>query len=144
MDLQRVTQPQKVIALSKIELLVASSRVQAGFPSPAESHIERTIDLNEWLVGNKLSTFLVKVEGDSMNFEFRHGDILIVDKSIEPKPGDVVIACIDDEFTVKRWTRIEDRHYLVASNPAYAPIEVTEDNDCLIWGVVTYAIHRVS
>lgn len=144
MDSLSVTQPRRLRARSKLPLIIASSKVPAGFPSPAENYIERSIDLNEWLVKNKLATFLVVADGDSMNFEFRSGDTLIVDRSIEPKHGDVVIACLDGEFTVKRWTRIEERHYLVAANPAYPPMEVTKENEFLIWGVVNFAIHKVS
>jgi DNA polymerase V len=144
MDSLRVTRPRRLRVGSKVKLIIASSKVPAGFPSPAENYIERTIDLNEWLIKNKLATFLVVAEGDSMNFEFRSGDTLIVDRSIEPKHGDVVIACLDGEFTVKRWVVDGDKHLLVASNSGYPPIEVTKDNEFLIWGVVTFSIHKVS
>jgi DNA polymerase V len=143
MDSLRVTRPRRLRVGSKVKLIIASSKVPAGFPSPAENYIERTIDLNEWLIKNKLATFLVVAEGDSMNFEFRSGDTLIVDRSIEPKHGDVVIACLDGEFTVKRWVVDGDKHLLVASNSGYPPIEVTKDNEFLIWGVVTFSIHKV-
>jgi DNA polymerase V len=144
LDLLRVSKPQRPLTRTKTKLVIATSRVPAGFPSPAESSIERTIDLNDWLIKNKLATFLVVADGDSMNFEFRSGDTLIVDRSIEPQHGQVVIACLDGEFTVKRWTVIENRHFLVASNPAYPPIPVTKENEFQIWGVVTFAIHKVS
>jgi DNA polymerase V len=126
-----------------VPLIIASSTVPAGFPSPAENYIERTIDLNEWLIKNKLATFLVVAEGDSMAFEFHSGDTLIVDRSIEPKHGDVVIACLDGEFTVKRWVVDGEQHLLVSSNPGYLPIAVTRENEFLIWGVVTFSIHKV-
>jgi DNA polymerase V len=144
LDSLHVSKPQRVRVRSKAKLIIATSKVPAGFPSPAEHYIERTIDLNEWLIKNKLATFLVVADGDSMNFEFRSGDTLVVDRSIEPQHGQVVIACLDGEFTVKRWTVIGDKHYLVASNPAYPPIPVTKENEFLIWGVVTFAIHKVS
>ena len=116
MDSLLVKKPRRVSVGSRVKLIIASSKVPAGFPSPADNHIERTIDLNEWLIKNKLATFLVVAEGDSMNFEFRSGDTLIVDRSIEPKHGDVVIACLDGEFTVKRWVVDGEKHLLAASN----------------------------
>ena len=143
MDPLRVTRPRRLRVGPKVKLIIASNKVPAGFPSPADNYIERTIDLNEWLIKNKLATFMVVAEGDSMNFEFRSGDTLIVDRSIEPKHGDVVIACLDGEFTVKRWVVDADKHWLVASNSGYDPIPVTRENEFLIWGVVTFAIHKV-
>src|ERR1044071_9060218 len=140
MEPLRVTHPRRLRARSRVKLVIASSTVPAGFPSPAENYIERSIDLNEWLIKNKLATFMVVAEGDAMAFEFNSGDTLIVDRSIEPKHGDVVIACLDGEFTVKRWILSEGKHYLVASNPGYLPIPVTKENEFLIWGVVTFAI----
>jgi DNA polymerase V len=143
MESLRVSKPQRLISRRKLSLIIATTRVPAGFPSPAESYIERTINLDEWLITNKLATFLVVASGDSMAFDFHDGDTLIVDRSIEPKHGDVIIASLDDEFTVKRWVVDGDRHLLVASNPGYPPIEVTRENEFLIWGVVTFAIHKV-
>src|SRR5918999_21485 len=76
--------------------------VPAGFPSPAGDYVESQIDLNEWLISNKLATYIVRVEGDSMAGEIHSGDMLIVDRSLEPRHKSVVIACVDGEMTVKR------------------------------------------
>src|SRR4051812_7539893 len=112
-------------------------RVSAGFPSPADGYVESNIDLNEWLIRNKLATYIVRVEGDSMVGEIHPEDRLIVDRSIEPRHRDVVIACIDGEMLVKRLVIEEGKHLLVAENPQYAAIELNGDRDLVIWGVVT-------
>lgn len=118
-------------------------RVSAGFPSPASEYVESNIDLNEWLVRNKLATYIVRVEGDSMVGEIHPGDRLIVDRSLEPKHRDVVVACINGEMLVKRLIVDEGRHLLVAENPEYPPIEINGEQELLIWGVVTHSIHRL-
>jgi DNA polymerase V len=118
-------------------------RVSAGFPSPASEYVESNIDLNEWLVRNKLATYIVRVEGDSMMGEIHPGDRLIVDRSLEPRHRDVVVACINGEMLVKRLIIAEGRHLLVAENPQYPPIEINGEQELLIWGVVTHSIHRL-
>lgn len=117
--------------------------VSAGFPSPADDYIESNIDLNEWLIRNRLATFIVRVEGDSMSGEIHSGDRLIVDRSLEPKHRDVVVACVGGEMTVKRLLIEDGRRLLVADNPAYPPVELNGDEELVVWGVVTHSIHRV-
>ncbi|MFL6229989.1 MAG: LexA family protein, partial [Pyrinomonadaceae bacterium] len=117
--------------------------VPAGFPSPAGDYVEREIDLNDWLITNRLATYIVRVEGDSMAGEIHSGDRLIVDRSLEPRHGDVVVACINGEMTIKRLMAEGGRFLLVADNPAYPPIEVDGEQELLIWGVVTNSIHRL-
>ena len=123
---------------------MVAARVKAGFPSPADDHLERSINLNEELIHNRVATFMVRVEGESMRDAGIHpGDVLIIDKSITPADRDVVVAMIDGEFTVKRFRKLTNRIFLDAENPDFKAIEVTEDQDFKIWGVVTYAIHNM-
>ncbi len=122
-------------------LPVAFASVPAGFPSPADDYIEKDIDLNEWLIENKLATFLIRAVGDSMNEEIHSGDRLIVDRSIEPQPRDIVIACLDGEMTVKRFIKRGRKVYLAAENSHYSEIEITGESELIIWGVVTHGFH---
>lgn len=120
-----------------------SCGVSAGFPSPAEDYIERQLDLNELLIQKPSATFFVRVNGDSMTGAgINHNDILVVDRSLDPVSGKIVIAIIDGEFTVKRMIRDDYSCKLVAENPDYPPIEITEESSCEVWGVVTSSIHQ--
>ena len=123
--------------------LVANS-VSAGFPSPAESDIEGQVDLNSLLIKNPPATFMVRVAGDSMiNAGIFPDCILIVDKSIEAKNKDIIIAILDNEFTVKRVFFEKDHIVLFPENKNYKPIIVTEENNFEVWGVVTNVIHKL-
>ena len=133
-----VSRPEKG-ARSPIPLYLC--RVSAGFPSPASDYVERDIDLNDWLIRNKLATYIVRVEGDSMEGEIRAEDRLIVDRSLEPRHRDVVVACVDGEMLVKRLVAEEGRYFLVAENPLYPAVELNGDRDTVIWGVATHCIH---
>lgn len=118
--------------------------VAAGFPSPAEDHIDRRLDLNRHYIKNPAATFFVRVDGDSMTGAGIHsGDLLVVDRSLEPVPGKVVIAVINGEHTVKRLQREGDLILLVAENPDYPPIVVSELEELHIWGVVTCVLHTL-
>ncbi len=118
-------------------------RVQAGFPSPADDYIEQTLDLNRHIVRNPPATYFVRAAGDSMEGAgIRSGDLLVVDRSIEPRPGLIVIASVQGEYTVKTLESRSGRLWLAPANPRYAAIEITPDSDLDIWGVVTYVIHR--
>jgi DNA polymerase V len=117
--------------------------VPAGFPSPAQDEIAGRIDLNRDLVKHPLATFYVRVEGDSMEPRIHLGELLVVDRMVETKDGDVVVARIGCEFTVKRLHTEEDGSIrLVSENPSYEPILVTEEMDFEVWGRVMYSIHR--
>lgn len=117
--------------------------VSAGFPSPAEDHIDRNLDLNELLIQNPVATFFVRVAGDSMREAgISHGDILVVDRSLEATSGKIVIAIVNGELTVKRLMRNQTSCRLLAANPDYPPVEITEDTDFNVWGVVTSVIHQ--
>lgn len=125
-----------------LPLVYADGGIKAGFPSPAQDYITESIDLNKTLIKHPASTFYAKVTGDSMSAEgITEGDILIIDRSIEAEHGDLAVCCIDGEFTLKRLCLNRgDRIYLMPSNRKYKPIEVTKDNDFMIWGVVIYTI----
>ncbi|MCK9293480.1 MAG: translesion error-prone DNA polymerase V autoproteolytic subunit [Desulfobulbaceae bacterium] len=117
--------------------------VSAGFPSPADDYIDRLLDLNELLIKNPPATFFVKVAGDSMTGAgIYDGGILIVDRSIEATNGRIVIAAVNGELTVKRLIKSNDSCRLVAENANYEPLEITEESQCEIWGVVTGVIHQ--
>jgi DNA polymerase V len=128
---------------SRVVRPLFSSGVSAGFPSPAEDYIEQRLDLNELLIQNPSATFFVRINGDSMiGAGINHDDILIVDRSLKPVSGKIVIAIINGEFTVKRLLKDGDSCKLLAENPDYPPIEITEDSSCEIWGVVTSSINQ--
>ncbi|MCS5590757.1 MAG: translesion error-prone DNA polymerase V autoproteolytic subunit [Candidatus Thioglobus sp.] len=127
------------------ELLIPifTSRVQAGFPSPADDHLEDTLDLNTHLINHQEATFFVKAQGDSMiGAGIHQGDILIVDKSLTPKSGKIVIAVVDGEFTVKRLHKYKGNITLKAENPEFEDIKIRGTDELIIWGVVTSVIHQ--
>lgn len=112
-----------------------SSGVSAGFPSPADDYIDRELDLNEYLIANPVATFFVRVAGDSMiGAGINHDDILIVDRSIEPASGKIVIAIVDGELTVKRLVKTGDSCMLVAENPLYPHTEIKKEMELEVWG----------
>lgn len=121
-----------------------SSRVKAGFPSPADDYIEAHLDLNEHLIKHPAATFLVRASGDSMvGVGIHSGDILVVDRSLEATNGKIVIAALNGELTVKRLYHQNGEIKLLAENPDYPSIDVAESFDLVIWGVVTNVIHSV-
>ncbi len=127
---------------TNIELPLFLEAVSAGFPSPAEDYLEGKLDLNDYLIMNPASTFLVRVTGDSMrNAGIHSGDLLVVDRSLEAKDGNIVIAVIDGELLVKRLKLIKNKYYLLPENTNYKPIEITESMSFEVWGVVSTVIH---
>jgi DNA polymerase V len=120
------------------------NKIAAGFPSPAEDYIADRLNLNEYLVKHPAATFLVRATGDSMlNAGIHDNDILIVDRSMTPVSGKIVIAAIDGQLTVKRLLKENDKLFLMPDNPDFKPIEVKEGNEVVIWGVVIHVIHSV-
>jgi len=120
------------------------SRIKAGFPSPADDYLDKKLDLNEHLIKHPASTFFVKVKGDSMiNAGINTGDILIVDRSLEPKDKRIIVAVVNGDFTVKRMAKIKDKLFLLAENPKYPAIEIRDGMDFEVWGVVIHVIHSV-
>jgi DNA polymerase V len=125
----------------KLPLMLAT--VPAGFPSPADEYIDEKIDLNEFLIEHPLATFFVRVKGNSMiGVGIHSGDVLIVDKAIEARNNHIVMAVMDGEFTVKRLRKINNKLFLEPENPEFKSIELNENCDFQIWGVVTYVIHN--
>lgn len=126
-----------------LPLPYADGGIRAGFPSPAQDYMDQVIDLNKELVRNPSTTFYGRVCGDSMkDAGLDEGDILVIDKSRELEDGEMAVCYIDGEFTVK-YVEIDTKRkivWLVPANPDYPNIEVTPDNDFLIWGIVTYVI----
>ena len=120
------------------------SPVVAGFPSPAEQYVERPLDLNDLLVARPAATYFVRAQGDSMvGAGVQDGDLLVVDRSLEPEDGSMVIACVDGEFTVKTYRRDRRGVRLEAANPAYPPIRFAGEMELRVFGVVTAVVHRL-
>ena len=125
----------------KLKLPFYIHKVGAGFPSPATDYIEDDIDLNSQLIRNAPATFIIRVQGKSMNNVGIHdGDLLIVDRSINPKNSSTVIANVNEELVVKTFIKEKNTNYL-ASGPN--KIELSENPNVIIWGVVTYVIHKL-
>ena len=117
--------------------------VSAGNPQPTSGDSPEKIDLNELLITNEIATFFCRVSGRSMEPHMRDGDILMVDISIEPKVGKVVIAAINGEMTVKRLSEVDCQLTLTADNPNYPDVKVGDFDESMIWGVVTNVIHQL-
>ena len=127
---------------NKVKLISAS----AGFPSPAENYVEEKLNLNSYLIKNKESSFFVRVSGDSMiNVGIFDNDILIVDRSLDPKRQSIVIVSIDGELVIKKLMKDQSKnYYLKSENSNYPDIKLSSNRDTIIWGVVTYVIHSLS
>ena len=120
-----------------------SDSVSAGFPSPATDYLENKLDLNDYLVKHPAATFIVKASGPSMiEAGILSGDLLIVDRSVTPKNDNIVIASVFGDLTVKKLRKKGSSLFLVSANNEYPSIEVKEEMECFIWGVVTYVIHK--
>jgi DNA polymerase V len=118
--------------------------ISAGFPSPALDFVDLSIDLNKYLIKHPSATFYGRVKGDSLkNAGIHHGDLLIIDRSVEPTNGKIAVCYLDGEFTAKRIKTAQDMLWLVPENEQYQPIKVTKENDFVIWGVVTHVIKNV-
>ncbi len=127
-----------------MQLPLIQEGISAGFPSPANDFLDISIDLNREFIKHPSTTFYGRVRGDSMiNAGLSNGDLLIIDKSLEPSNGKIAVCFIDGEFTVKRVKIEKNQLWLVAENQKYRPIEVTEDNEFMIWGIVTTVIKNV-
>lgn len=133
-----------VPAVAPLRLPMFGHKVQAGFPSPADDYVEAWLDLNEHLIEHKEATFFVQATGNSMiGAGIQEGSLLVVDRALEARHNDIVIAVIDGELTVKRLEKHQGTVRLVAENPAYQPIEFTEGQELTVWGVVTSIIQRI-
>lgn len=125
-----------------LRLPLFGHKIAAGFPSPADDYVEDRIDLNQHLIRHKEATFFLRVQGDSMlGAGIHNGDLLVVDRALEPVDGKIVIAVLDGELTVKRLECRAGQIRLMPENPAFTPIVVNNEQDLVIWGVVTNVIH---
>lgn len=140
-----INHPQSVsIHDNKVWLDVCDWKVPAGFPSPAGDHTRKRIDLNDHLIRNADATYIHRVKGDSMiDIGIYEGDALVVDRSIEPKHGDIVLAVLNNEYTLKRLHRRGDVIKLVPENKSYPTIVVKPEEEFSVWGVVTYNLHKL-
>lgn len=140
----RVQDIKQLIQSEKIAIPLYLTKVPAGFPSPADDYIESYLDLNEFLIRHPSATFMLKAVGDSMiNAGIHSGDILIVDRSIEPSHNKIVVAALNGELTVKRLYKKEGMVKLMPENDGFAPIDITSFDETVIWGVVTSVIKRL-
>ena len=128
-----------------VPVMTIEVRVPAGYPSPAQDFRAEDLDLNEHLIRDRLASFIMRVSGDSMiDAGIADGDEIIVDRGLRPKHGDVVVAAIDGEFTIKRLITTDDgAGYLQAENPRYPNLPVGPESDFQIFGVVTRCLHRL-
>lgn len=125
-------------------LPLAAGEVRAGFPSPADDYLEGELDLVAHLIPHPSSTYYLRAKGDSMQGQgIYDGDLLIVDRSLEPRPGAVLIASVDGELTCKSYGLIGNRPYLLAANDAFPPLPL-DGHDCEVWGVVTHNVHALA
>lgn len=129
---------------SIINIPLYQCSISAGFPSPANDYIEKTLDLNELLIKHPAATFFVRVRGDSMmGAGIYDNDILVVDRSLNPRCGSIVVAVLNGELTVKRLDNKNGVTFLMSENPNYPALKITEEMDFRIWGVITTALHNV-
>ena len=134
-----------VIKNTQINIPVFLDKISAGFPSPATDYMENKLDLNEYLIKHPAATFIVKASGSSMiDADIYSGDLLIVDRSLTPRNNNIVIASIFGDLTVKKIKKKDKSFFLVSANEDYPSIEVKEEMECFIWGVVTYIIHETT
>jgi DNA polymerase V len=145
MNTEISARPQPLqVAGPPVWLPMCAWTVAAGFPSPAADHTRKRIDLNEHLIRNKDASFIFRVKGDSMNgIGIYEGDELLVDRSIEAQHGNIVLAVLNNEFTVKRLYHRGGVVKLLAENPLYPPIVLKEGEELVIWGVATRNLHKL-
>ncbi len=123
---------------------LAEDGISAGFPSPADDFKEIRISLDRELIKNREATFYARVSGDSMiGAGLEDGDLLVIDRSLNPENRKIAVCLIDGDFTVKRIKKIKKNFYLIAENKKYKPIKIEEDNQLIIWGIVTYVIKQI-
>jgi DNA polymerase V len=123
---------------------MAVTGISAGFPSPADDYMEPGIDLNRELIRNPGATFFGRVKGVSMkDAGIDEGDVLVIDRSLEPSNGAVAVCFLDGEFTVKRLSVTSEGLFLLPANNDYHPIPITAENDFIVWGIVTWVIKKM-
>jgi len=130
-----------VLARTSIAIPLMAVKASCGFPSPADDYLERPLDFNELIIENAAATFAVRVEGESMiGVGIFPGDIAVVNRARNPVDGCIVLALVDGEFTIKRYRKRGARLWLEAGNPAFADIEITEEQNFEVWGVISRCV----
>lgn len=120
-----------------------ASRPAAGFPAPGDDQVERALDINDLVVKNPSATFFVRVEGDSMEgVGIFSGDVLVVDRSLTPKDGSIVVAAVFGELVTKQLKITGSAHQLVSANDLYDPIDISDNDECFVWGVVVGSVRQ--
>jgi DNA polymerase V len=136
----------KTFVPNHIQLIsIADGRVTVGFPGPAVDYTDNNrLDIFDYLIQHPMTTFYIQIKSNSMiNVGIYDGDLLVVDRSLEPKNNQIVIAVIDGEFTVKRISKYNNKLYLIPENEQFKPIEITDTMNFEVWGVVTFVIHKL-
>ncbi len=129
---------------NKADVWLAEEGISAGFPSPADDFKEVRISLDKAVVKNEAATFYARVAGQSMvGAGLDDGDLLVIDRSLEPADGKIAVCFVDGEFTVKRLKVDKDCVWLMPENAQYKPLQVTEENELIIWGIVTHVLKAV-
>lgn len=129
---------------NKADVWLAEEGISAGFPSPADDFKEVRISLDKAVVKNEAATFYARVAGQSMvGAGLDDGDLLVIDRSLEPTDGKIAVCFVDGEFTVKRLKVDKDCVWLMPENAQYKPLQVTEENELIIWGIVTHVLKAV-
>lgn len=140
-----MAKPLRVARSSYVPIPLMGQTAHAGFPSPADDYIEDTIDLNDVLISNPVATFLWRVAGDCMiDAKIFHSDVIIVDRSVQPKHRSIVLAVVDGEATIKRLLKRHGQITLINENSKLPPFEPGEGADITIWGVVTWALREIA
>jgi len=133
-----------VVAEPGVKIPLAVTGISAGFPSPAEEYMETAIDLNRELIRNPGATFFGRVRGFSMkDAGISEGDVLVIDRSLEPRNGSIAVCFIDGEFTVKRIAIEKDGVYLTPANKEFKPLKISGENEFIVWGIVTWVIKKM-
>lgn len=136
--------PEPCEARTRRHVLLYASSVPAGFPSPAEDYLDRPLDFNELLIAHPAATFAVRVTGESMTgIGIFPGDIAVVDRALKAQSGSIILAVLDGAFTIKILRRRASGFTLESANPAYPPVEITEERPFEVWGVVRHAIRML-
>jgi len=127
-----------------VKCLIVEEGIKAGFPSPAADFEGKRISLDKELIKNETATFFARVDGDSMvDAGMSNGDLLVVDRSLEPQDGKVAVCMLDGEFTVKRLKVTKEGVFLIPENEKYREIKVEENQELVIWGIVTYVVKKI-
>lgn len=145
LHIMAILEIKKIEESSELELQLFDNRIQAGFPSPAQGAFADSVDLNHELINNPAATFCARVIGDSMvDSGINEGDMLIIDRSLEPHDGDIAVCFIDGDFTVKRLLITPDGISLVPANRKYPVIKVPKESNFVVWGIVSHIIKKLN